>query len=286
MRSENEVMSMIKAFAQKNQKVRALLFNGSRVNSAINIDILSDYDFMFLVTEPDSFAKDTKWLDSFGDILITRCYDFSTHSYKRYILLTLFQDYIRIDIQLFHIDQFDFCLSKSSLTDLLIDKDARCKLQPIPSCASHFVKKPTENQFDEIIQDFWWFSTCTAKALWRKELPMVKFNFDFICHHDCLIKLLSWYVGYQHNWQVDIGKNGKWLQRYLPENIWYSYCSIFATTDYENIWKALFAATEMVDTIGKYLACELQYQYPNRQAEDVLRYLHKIHLLPPDATEL
>jgi aminoglycoside 6-adenylyltransferase len=285
MRSENEIMSMIKAFAQKNQKVRALLFNGSRVNSAINIDILSDYDFMFLVTEPDSFANDTKWLDSFGDILITRCYDFSTPSYKRYILLTLFQDYTRIDIQLFHIDQFDFCLSKSSLTDLLIDKDNRCKAQPVPSNESHFVTKPTEAQFDEIIQDFWWFSTCAAKALWRKELPTVKFNFDFICHHDCLIKLFSWYVGYQRNWQVDVGKNGKWLQRYLPEHIWNSYCSIFAKTEYEEIWIALFAAANCVNEIGRYLALQLQYQYPTKQAEDVLHYLHKIRSLPSDAVE-
>lgn len=285
IRSEEKVLEQVLNFAEKDERIRMVLFNGSRVNDEVENDIFSDYDFMFLVNDPKDFLSNKRWMEQFGEIIITQCYDFSTTERERYIFLTLFKDYIRIDIQIFCITQVGYCIQKSSLTVLLLDKDKLCKRLPYSNAKSHYVKKPSEKEFIEVVENFWWFTTCAAKGIWRRELPYVKFNFDFICHHECLIKLLSWYVGVNNEWNVNVGKNGKWLEKYLPTEIWKMYIKLFVSSDYQDIWQAIFNAYKLVDKIGKHISKKLDYSYPSKVALDVTNYLRMVRELPENAVE-
>ena len=63
MRSEKEVLDEVLNFAQKNEMVRAVLLNGSRVNPNVSKDIFCDYDVAFFVTNPDHFLIEQSWID-------------------------------------------------------------------------------------------------------------------------------------------------------------------------------------------------------------------------------
>ena len=69
MRSETEVLNQVLNFAQNNERVRAVLINGSRVNPNVTKDIFCDYDIAFYVTDPDHFLMDQSWIKHFGDLI-------------------------------------------------------------------------------------------------------------------------------------------------------------------------------------------------------------------------
>lgn len=70
MRSEQEMMDLILNTAQKDERIRAVYMNGSRTNSNSPKDIFQDYDIVYVVKETDSFIKDEKWINQFGDLLM------------------------------------------------------------------------------------------------------------------------------------------------------------------------------------------------------------------------
>lgn len=148
---------------------------------------------------------------------------------------------------------------------------------------SHYVKAPSEDEFIEVIENFLWFTTCAAKGIWRRELPFVKYNFDYICHHECLIKLLSWYIGVDHCWNINVGKNGKWLKDYLPTDIWDKYLKIFVDGDYQNIWDAIFNGCELVSQVSEYISMKLNFRYPLEEIVNVYNYLKMVRNLPSTA---
>lgn len=61
MRSEREMLDDILAFAEKDERIRAVTLEGSRTNPNVPKDMFQDYDISFLVTEMDSFVQDPNW---------------------------------------------------------------------------------------------------------------------------------------------------------------------------------------------------------------------------------
>ena len=189
MRSETEVLNQVLNFAQNNERVRAVLINGSRVNPNVTKDIFCDYDIAFYVTDPDHFLMDQSWIKHFGDLIILQQNVWSEKGVTCYIFLMLFTDGVRIDLAFDPEEHIDMFLD-DSLTLVLLDKDEAIRQLPPPADTTHLTKKPTQKEFDEITNEFWWCSTNVAKGIWRDELSYAKWMYEVIVR-DCMIKLLS-----------------------------------------------------------------------------------------------
>ena len=73
MRTEAEIKNLIIDYAKQDNRIRAVLLNGSRVNSNINPDRLQDFDIVFIVDNLESFTTDHSWANIFGEkIIMTR----------------------------------------------------------------------------------------------------------------------------------------------------------------------------------------------------------------------
>lgn len=284
MRNEQEVINQILTFAENNDMVRAVLLNGSRVNPNVENDIFSDYDIIFIVTEPKYFLKDQEWINYFGEILIMQQNSINENDQEWYIFLMIFSDGIRIDLS-FRTPEDINAHFDDSLTVKLLDKDNIIKEFASPNEASYYTRKPTKEQFAKRVNNFWWVSTYIAKGIWREELTYAKHSLDVIVRYD-LEKLLEWYIGMNHNWEINIGTYGKWLEKLLPIEFWDSYKKTYAGYDYEEIWYSLFEAGKLARLVGIEIANHLGYEYPNDDDERVTEFLHKIHNLPKDATSL
>jgi aminoglycoside 6-adenylyltransferase len=281
MRSEHEVFQQLLNYAQDNEMVRAVWLNGSRANPNAPKDIFCDYDVVYAVTEPKLFLNDRSWIRNFGELIILQQNDVSEQGTETYIFLMLFSDGVRIDLCFFPVQHLENALN-DSLTVVLLDKDQRIGQLPPPSELDYFIQKPTRREFDEVTNEFWWCSTNVAKGIWRKELCYANYMNEIV--RDCLLKMVTWYIGVKNKWAVNTGAYGKWYQKYLPADLWESLVKTYANENYEKMWEALSEAGKLTRRIGIEIGAALGYEYPLEDDRRVTDYLKRVHSLPQDAT--
>lgn len=281
MRSEKEVLDQLLNFARNNEMVRAVIQNGSRVNPNVQKDIFCDYDIVFAVTDPKHFLNDQSWIKEFGELIIVQQNDCSRDNVDWIIFLMIFTDGIRIDLTFFPFEYVQMQY-EDSLKVLLLNKDNVIKEFELPNETYYYIQKPSKEKFEKTANEFWWCSTNVAKGIWREELCYTKKMYETIVH-DCVINMMEWYIGMNHNWSINSGKWGKWFEKYLSKELWDSFVKIYPGADYNEIWESIFEAGWLVRRIGIELADKLGYEYPILDDNRVSGFLEKVRALPKDA---
>ena len=274
MREEQEVIGRLLDFARRDSRVRVVLLNGSRVNPNVAKDELRDYDVIYGVTDIASFSRDQSWIAAeFGEPMIIQHNQAEEDGEDWEIFLMLFADGVRIDLSFRCADEA--AQIEDSLTKVLLDKDGRLGELPPPSDRSYITTKPGGQEVEEAFNEIWWCSTNVAKGLRRNELPYAKFMLDVIVR-DALVKVLSWHVGMNNGWSVNVGKAGRWLERFLPEELWASYVRTYADGDPERIWEALFETGRLTRIAGLAVADKLGCAYPLEEDRKVTAYMRQL----------
>ena len=65
MRSEQEMLELIVDTARNDERIRAVILNGSRANPNAPRDIFQDFDVVYIVTDVVSFSYDYEWIKIF-----------------------------------------------------------------------------------------------------------------------------------------------------------------------------------------------------------------------------
>lgn len=283
MRREAEVIKQILDFAEEENRVRAVMLNGSRLNPNAVKDIMQDYDIVFFIEniQDNSYKTNRDWIKRFGELVILQQNDFDDGSY---IFLMQFKDGVRIDLSFRNIIKIKGISMEDSLSKILLNKDGLApKLTP-PNDSSYFVKRPDQKEFDKLMNEVWWIQTYVAKAIWRDEMPLAKYMFDVILI-DCIRKLLSYYIGLNYNWNINVGKCGKWFKRYLPEDIYNELIALYPAANYEEMWQSLFLCGEFIRNIGRYVSEKLGYNYPDKDDANVTDFIKRIKMMPENAED-
>ncbi len=281
MRSEQQVLSQILAFARENELIRAVWMNGSRVNPNIQKDIFCDYDVACAVTDVRPLFEDQSWINRFGEPVIVQVNEFNDFGSTGYIFLMLFMDGVRIDLAFDPLETMAEFL-KDSLTVVLLDKDGRIPPLPPPSEADYLTPPPSRKEYDETVNEFFFCANNFAKGAWRGDLTYAKTMYDGIVH-PCLVKILIWYAGAQTGWQAYCGYHGKWLRKYLPAEMWTELEKTYADADEGHMWDALFAAGRLARWAGTAVAEALGYDYPYVEDERMTDYCRRVRNLPKGA---
>ena len=281
MRSEQQVIDQVLAFARDHDMVKVVAMNGSRVNPNTPKDLFCDYDICYYVTNPRRFLEDQGWIDDFGKLIILQQNDDFTHGDESFIFLMLFSDGVRIDLSFAALSELAY-LAEDTLTVVLLDKDQRIAPLPLPSDSGYFTAKPSRKEFAEAVNEIFWCSNNIAKGIWRDELPYAKAMYDVVVR-DPILKMLAWYAAMLHDWKLNTGKFGRRLKYYLPPEIWEAYVKTYAGAGYPETWDALFEALGLVRKVGLELAENLDYAYPLEDDRRVNEYLQRVRALPKDA---
>jgi len=159
MRSERDMMELIVGFAKADERVRAVILNGSRANPDAPRDCFQDYDIVYAVTEVEPFVRDRSWIGRFGDVLIMQTPDDAALfpaeiSRPGFAFLMLFQDGNRIDLTFWPVDRLGE-MEEDSLSVLLLDKDGAIGELPPPSNRSYLTQPPTAARFAGCCNEFW-----------------------------------------------------------------------------------------------------------------------------------
>jgi aminoglycoside 6-adenylyltransferase len=285
MRSETEMLDLILNVAQKDEAIRAVIMNGSRVNPHAKKDPFQDFDIVYFVRDVEPYKRNRTFMKPFGELMILQTPedmgDPPPENDGHYTYLMQFLDGNRIDLSFDSLENLNASVA-DSLTVVLLDKDHLVPELPPPSDRDYLPQKPTAKLFDDCCNEFWWVSVYVAKGLWRDELTYAKQTLDVYVREE-LMKMLVWYFGVGTGFQKSPGKLGKYLKECLAPEIWKQLESTYADWQPEHMWESLFTMGDLFRGVAKDVAKHFGFEYPEQDDKNVTNYLQRIRSLPPDS---
>lgn len=286
MRSAAEMLALIQNTALADQRVRAVILNGSRANPNAPRDLFQDFDIVYVVTELDSFKQDPTWIDCFGPRIIMQLpaemEDPPPDDEASYAYLMQFADGNRIDLTLYPVSRLDE-MEEDSLSGLLLDKDNRFQPFPPPNDSSYWPQPPSAKAFADCCNEFWWVAPYVAKGLWRQEITYAKCMLDEVLRAQ-LMKMLVWHIGIQRDFACNPGKMGKYFPQYLEPELWQKLLRTYADADYDRNWEALLVMGQLFRETAVAVATHFNFPYPHQDDQGVSKFLQQIRHLPENAT--
>lgn len=286
MRTEIEMISLIKDIAFKEENIRAAYIEGSRTNPNAPKDIFQDYDIVYIVTTTKPFRENKEWIKCFGEILymhypeenvfypsdVENCYGWQIQ----------FADGNRMDL---HVCTKENALANLELYQILVDKDGIVPYPQETDDKKYWVKEPQEIEFQCACSDFWWCLNNVAKGLWRNELPYAMDVINFVLRPH-LKRLLEWEIGIEHNFSVSAGKSGKYFKKYLPEDKYKQFLATYSIAEIESIWNSVFGMCGLFQSTAVEFSKKQNFSYDFEQAKNSLNFLQHVRKLPVNAKEI
>jgi len=280
MRSSAEIKQLILEFAGRDNRIRAVLLQGSRANKNVMPDNLQDYDVMLIVNQMDSFLSNHSWTSLFGEKLIWQLPDemkTGTESNEKGVsfhYLMLFTDGNRIDLTLFPKDQMKTDFRLDSLSVLWLDKDGLFSETDPPSEKDYLIRKPDEKEFADCCNEFWWVVTYVAKGLLRQEIPYAKAMMDGPVR-DMFMQMIAWYIGTETGFSVSFGNKGKRMRSHLNETEYNRILETYPDYKLENMWIAIFLMMDLFSGYADRVSERLQFKQILIESENVRKYLRQ-----------
>ncbi|MGG5209883.1 AadS family aminoglycoside 6-adenylyltransferase [Chryseobacterium sp. MIQD13] len=284
MKAREEKLSQIISWAENNPAIRAVLLTSSLVNPYAPVDDLSDLDVELVFESMKDYETDKKWIYLFGEPISMIEENETYFDGKHAMKMVLYTDHVKVDFKLYQKSEFVEEVQKEFLCDdwdvgykVLIDKDNLTKDLKLPTYGSIMIRKPTEKEFRQLMNDFWWDTTYVAKCLKRGDLFYAKFMSENVIRTDYLVPLIEWYVAGNHNWKnITTNKHGRLFKKYLSAELWLKVEATFSGSNIDDNWDALYASADLVHEFGTVLAKKLNFEYPYQHEKDIRKYLDEV----------
>lgn len=262
--SKKEMFDVILKTA-KILQVDAVALSGSRTNPQAPKDEFQDYDVVYIVENLNDLLSDLSWLDQFGMRLIEQ-HNVLGH---RRLYLMLFEDGNRIDLTLCPKESIQEWVDSEAGFKVLKD-DKGLFDSYIPSPKRYWTAPPTEEEFAASCNEFWWVSAYVVKAIRRNQLIYATDHLYGICQQE-LLKVLSWQVTSERG-SVDIGKNYKYLFKYLSDEQEKEFSALLDLSSFDKIIHSLFATMGLFNREAQILAQKMGFTYDKEVAEKMTSY--------------
>jgi aminoglycoside 6-adenylyltransferase len=263
---------------------------GSQARTTRPADEWSDLDLVVTVNKPERYLFETNWLEDMGNPWVTfiegtgdqrerrvlfdggRDVDFVLLARKKMRLFArllrmreqfpaLFRLLPRTVIQ--QVSQTSAALSDIARrgTRVLLDKDGIVEhlLQvtaEVPS--SH---PPAQDEFLDLIHDFWYHTVWTAKKLRRGELWTAQGCSDSYMKWR-LLRMIEWHAGAANGWDYDTWHGGRFLEQWADDRVVKDLQGAFAHHDEKDLWRGLAATMDLFRWVAVETAAQLKYPYP------------------------
>lgn len=285
-RNEQQMMDLILGTAQADPNIRTVVLEGSRASPNTSKDPFQDYDIIYGVSNLSPYRNNLDWIRRFGELMVLQMPDGMGSSPSvpyRFTYLMQFLDGNRIDLNLYQLDHLkSHTFSRQSL--VLLDKDSWLNLLP-PGESDYFPSKPTEREFFDCCNEFWWVTPYVAKGLWRRDLGYARHMLDTILRSEAL-KMTTWYFGVKTDFKENPGKYGRrFSDRVEPELLKLLGASYDAGT-IDETWRALESLCSLFGAAGSKVASHFQFHYLLQEDSNVTAYLRRIRALPADSTTI
>jgi aminoglycoside 6-adenylyltransferase len=279
------ILDNIIHWAKGEEAIRVVVMTGSRAGKG-PVDDLSDYDLAIFTCDADKYTRDDAWLQDIAEVVV--CVEDQTYDDlgptqespwavipEQHFLtvneiptrLVIFKGGFKVDFAFYPLMTLDRLVIMAVLPfaydmgyKILLDKDEITKSLPKPTFTVPISEKPSQEEFDRVVREFFFEVYHVAKHLKRDDLWHAKFR-DWTTK-EFLLKMIEWYELAQHNWQYDVCYLGKKMKSWVDGSTWTALSNVFGHFDAGDGWKALEMTIELFRKLATKLANTLSYEYP------------------------
>ena len=279
MENRNLKLQHIKNWINDNNDIRAALITSSLVNPLAPVDDFSDLDIELVFEDSENYIKSKEWLFQFGDILNYYEEGIEEFEGKHAMKMVQYMDGVKVDFKIYSIEQFLAEVNSPILPEdwdigyeILADKDNLTSNLKPPTYQVSIIKKPSFEEFNKIVDNFWWDVTYIPKCLARGDLFYLKFMVEKIIRVEYFIPMIEWYVASQHHWNITTNKYGRLFKKYLSEQEWAQLEETFSGSDLSENWKACGKMLVIFDQMAIKVAESLKIEYNLNKGKEIMKF--------------
>jgi aminoglycoside 6-adenylyltransferase len=251
------------------ENIRAVALVGSAARLERPADEWSDYDLLVVAVDPQAYFRATDWLAAIGPVC---CQILERNPAGEPVeLRVLFEGSCDMDFIFASAEDARHGFPGNPMVREISQRGRRVLgdrgglLPEIPASPASIstTVAPSEEEFTQVVSDFWFHVAWTAKKLRRGELWTAKRCCD-VYLKDLLLRMMEWEARSVCGWETDTWFDGRFLEKWaLPETL-AELPHVFARYDTEEVWQALEATRQMFQRIAFATAGRLAYRYPEQ----------------------
>ena len=262
-----DIRKKIVEYAESHDEIRAVIAIGSSTRSETPADEYSDLDLIIITKDPDPwFSGEISPL--FGNVRISFIEPTLGGGRERRNIYDHDRD---VDMIVLTPEQFDQAL-REGVAGWVMNRGYRMLYDPdgISEQAEQFVQpeiripEMTEEEFINLVNDFFFHNIWACKKLLRGELWSAKMCIDAYLKNR-LLKMIEQYTIVTEG--GDVWHDGRFLDRWADPEILRELKECFAHYDTEDCMRALKETHRLFARISRTVAEKRSFQYP-RDAED------------------
>ncbi len=262
---ENILAGLIK-LGKTIDQMKAGIIIGSRARTECPADEYSDIDIILLVDDIDFFIQSDEWLDRLGKHHISFSEYTVANGKERRVFFdnALDADFLFLqanDINKIEKDEnvkgiisraYRILFDKISFSDVL----GRMTLSPEPYLLL------SENDFKNIVGNFWFHSIWAAKKVLRGELWVAKNCVDGYMKN-LLLQMIELYSHTVNSSNYDTWHCGRFIEQWAEPWIVERFPDIYGSYSANDIFRALFGTMDLFRKLAVETAGRLNYIYPH-----------------------
>lgn len=285
---EPQVLERLVVWAGDRSDIRAVILTSSRARADGSADALSDYDVILVAVDAEPFGRDHAWLSGFDRPLVRWGDESELCDLRLYHRLVAYENGVRIDYTIWSVELLEKVADLETLPDaldvgyrVLLDKDGRTSRLRAPTFRAHIPSRPTEEEYQALVEEFWFETESVAKSLWRDDIAFAKWVLDDDIRSNSVRRLLEWRIELDHDWSLRPGVLGRGLKRLLPAAIWSELEATYVGADVEENWEALFGLAALFRRVAIEVGQRLGFTYPQEVDDGMIAQLRSVRDLPP-----
>jgi aminoglycoside 6-adenylyltransferase len=259
----------VAAWARAQADVRAVLIVGSQARVDTPADELSDVDLALFVDAPERYLRDASWIGSFGEPLLTFLEPTAVGGFEE--RRVLFRDGLEVDFSILPAavasappPEAQAVLARGFA--ILYDGIG---LAPAVAAGPTPSPPPTQEQLDQLSNDFWYHLLWTAKKLRRGEVLLAKQACD--CYlTERIVQLVRWRAHGKDTWH-----GYRFFERWAGDQTLDALRPTFARYDAAEIGRALRVKGELFGALEHDVAQRFGLVEPVDRGE-ILRRLDEL----------
>jgi aminoglycoside 6-adenylyltransferase len=227
----------VAAWAGEQPDVRGVVLLGSQARSDSPADRASDVDLSLFVDVPDRYLRDDGWLRRFGEPLLSLREPTAVGGFEE--RRVLYRDGLEADFAVLPAAAAEAMPPEAGAVIARGFQVLYGDAIEISEAALAEPSPPTQEQFDQLSNDFWYHLLWAAKKLWRGELLVAKQACDcFLTWR--LVDLARWRAQGQDTWH-----GLRFFERWAGDDLVEALGQTFAAYEKQDLGRALRATGEL-----------------------------------------
>lgn len=272
----DELIESIRRWAVNASDVHAVVIIGSRARAARPADEFSDLDLLVVATDTDRFYQTTDWLQAIGTPWLWFDEQTPAGMMERRVL---FDQALDVDFVFMPLSDLQNSTNDLALSTLqrgyrvLVDKvGISHDLKPVHAAGTKAVK-PTESEYVNDVNDFWFHTVWLTKKLLRGEVWMAKSCLDGYLKR-ILLRMAEHHAHIKNGWDYDTWFDGRFFDSWADPTVLKSIRYAYAHYDEDDIIRALRATMELFRTVASETAAGMGWAYPEQTDREATRWVH------------